>query len=261
MTRFKHEIEVAVKDGDPNHFGGVLKLLADNNIPARSGWTVLSQKVEEVENEEIPWTHRPSKWVGDERWKLILDKVAEMCDGPNAEYRMSSRGAPMESEGREPWVYCILKADRRDTPDDGTHEVFKIGAGRTRINSELVLEVEGPWLDSADWYWIPMVEQCKGRRIVTEDWVHRTVHKDDPEAVRRGAGGHGGAEFRFLIDPSDLTKFTSQGIQATKGPENSGKDMIITHNCWYQGVIPPKHRHLFKVNAEMVTGFDPTRMD
>ena len=180
-------------------------------------------------------------------WEAILEKVDEICSIEGG-YRMVSRSVAYKSRDG---LFCVLKADKRDE-DDGTSNVFHI----TMYDGTIC--VDGPFTDSKDEYWLAQVGRSDA--IITPDWVHRTVRRDTRDS---DFAGHGGAEFRFeFLVPGDHGAFTRQGLKVLlSGEEDNDLDgpVLVTRNCWYQGKIPPKHRHLFKVNAEMVVGFNPTR--
>jgi hypothetical protein len=201
----------------------------------------------------------------DPRWDAILEKVDEMVASGKP---LVQRGQAMVS-GRSGAhlgsVHCkvVLYDDRSCT----TKSLYLLEARES--HNAIGVKVDGPYEDADDEYWIAMAKRdgAAGNAIITEDWVHRTASKDDPKAVAAGGGGHGGAEFRFmLLDAHDFNRLRQLGLdveyQSIKGDhdfEHSGY-MLTTHNCWYQGMIPQKHRHLFKVNAKMVKGFNPTVM-
>jgi len=254
-----YKIEVAAIDGSDGlvNFEGSLSRMVGENRPGRTFWSVV-QTEDEPLGDPLAVTRQQ-----DPRSKAIEDQIDKMTKGAEATHRLSMGGriAIAGQGGRHEVYSCILKADRRDVPEDGTHEVFNIEAHHDSHTGQIVVTVNGPWLDSADRYWVPMAKSTELRRIVTPDWVHRTVSPDDPKAVASGGGGHGGAEFRFKIDKETADRFKAAGLTVISWDSSDDQFVVVTKNCWYQGVIPPKHRHLFKVNAEMVKGFNPGRYD
>jgi hypothetical protein len=198
--------------------------------------------------------------VGKELTKAVLDKVAEIDQ--DGIHKMSSRGAILEGHNSK---VCISKFYR--DPEYSETDVFVISAYRNR-SGEIIVRVEGPYDDTNDEYWLSMAEYDKDRKnvaIITPDWVHRTVSKGE---LNYEFAGHGGSEFRFKILGSNAdTKallYRGQGltVEIEQDPMKLGElhrweYILVTRNCWYQGKIPKKHRHLFAINAEMVKGSDP----
>jgi hypothetical protein len=267
VTRYKVELEIAIRDGEEQHGQESFTKHVGMSIPAKDDFSI-TQKPTFTEVEPDSWVLRASKWKDDERWMAIIRKVREMCEQPGSPHRMRMRGSAWESEpsgARKPWVHCKLEVTKRDAPDDGTYEMFILSAGPSsfhRDNGKIQVDVDGPYIGYSKDYWEKQIGNP--RAIITPDWVHRTVHKDDPEAVRHGGGGHGGAEFRFKIESLEMVqRMTMNGIKVE--PYNAPGEgeqqfwVVVTHNCWYQGVIPPQMREHFKINAEMVTGFNPGR--
>lgn len=260
MTRYKVEIEIAVQDNDTTDaigdFRTQLEELTGQNIPGRSGWAV-TKKPEYERVYDVFDLDRPK----DPRWQAILDKVDEIVhDGI---YVASMRGAMMSSKpsgSHKGSLYCEAHFGFRDPERDAIGEdVYLIEATEHyQRKGQIEVRLHGPWTDSHDEYWTGMVGNPNA--IITPDWTHRTVAKDDPKAVAAGGGGHGGAEFRFELSAEDGERFHKVGLTVIDhDTDDNTKKVLVTHNCGYQGVIPPKHRHLFKVNAEMVQGFNPGR--
>jgi hypothetical protein len=185
---------------------------------------------------------------------MILDKIDKI--GRDGVHVFSGRGTAMTDPNGT--VYCIAKF--YNSADLNTQDVFVISVHQYpsyhKFRGQLHLEVKGPYEDSSDDYWIACAEHDKNRRaIITEDWTHRTVSKDVRD---RDLAGHGGAEFRFKVNQETAERFEAAGLKVDS-ERADGTRILTTRNVWYQGVIPPKHRHLFKVNAEMVQGFNPGR--
>ena len=82
--------------------------------------------------------------------------------------------------------------------------------------------------DSHDDYWLNYLKDVDGRRAVI-DGTHYVVSPDDPR------GFQDMAEREFII-------------------EFFNGDVVTTHNLWYQGVVPPKHRGVYPDNAKFVKG-------
>jgi len=264
VSRHRIEFEIAVKDSDRDALDRIaqgIDRLVHSNVPAQSGWA-LTRAPAMHEVSPVPQTHPKPKWTGDKRWEAIQAKIAEMIKSGKP---LSMRGTAMESAesgAAKPRVYCHVKLYDDKTCTTKSLYIIRAYENTVKFRGELgaiIVEVDGPYEDAADEYWI---EQSKNREdaIVTEDWVHRRVHKDDPKAVAAGGGGHGGAKFRFVImSDEQAERFEAQGLKV-EDYNHDGEDwyLLTTHNCWYQGVIPRKHRHLFEVNAKMVSGFDPS---
>lgn len=261
MTRYKVEFEVAVKDGDEEgvrSFTSQLQRFVDQNVPANSGWTkTVDPKLERVYG---LFEDRPK----DPRWEAILEWIEKR----RATNPLATRSVCMESGksgGHLGSLSCLVKLydDRTCT----TKSAYLVSATVNTVKflgplGSIVINVDGPFEDASDEYWQEAAKNWSDRAIITEDWVHRTVQKDDPKAVASGGGGHGGAEFQFVItDDAYAARLKAAGLKI-KDYNHDGEDwyLLTTRNCWHQGTIPAKHRHLFKVNAKMVQGFNPTVM-
>jgi hypothetical protein len=252
VTRFKVEFEVAVKDSDEDaykKFASDLNHFLGSNVPAHSGWAKSGQpeKIERVF--DMFDADRPV----DPRWTAILHKVDEIEASGKP---MSMRGTAMVTapSGAHPGVmYCkaVFYDDRTLTKKS----LYLIGASQYRPQGTLSVTVDGPYEDASDQYWIGMAEHDKrtGNGVITPDWIHRTVSKD---IKNFDCAGHGGREFKFLIlEPDANAKallYQGRGLVVT--PDETGKRqyVLVTRNCWYQGYIPEKHRHLFEVNVELL---------
>jgi len=262
MTRRKYTIEIAVQDAAEEqgfrNFEAGLSSLTSKNVPASSGWTILK-----CEDEKVYDTFDLNA-PKDPCWEAILDKIKTLEAGG---YRLASRSASYQmprSGAKQRGLFCVYKGRRINRPDDGTVDVFHIEAYIDR-DKNVKVDVDGPFTDSYDEYWLTLADSARMSHIVTTDWVHRTISKDNPEAVAAGGGGHGGTEFRFVIDEETAERFRKQEFRVEEldavEPDDGRRWIVVTRNCWFQGVIPPKHRHLFKVNAEMIKGFTPARND
>lgn len=269
MTRYKVEFEIAVKNEDSEealkHFQTQFNAWRGNTIPARDGWAP-TNGVSYTKVEEVPWPQQKSKYADDKRWKAILEKVEEMSkDTP-----MSMRGQAMESEAHPNKSVVTCKAVFYDDKTCTSKSMYLISAYENTVKfrgelGAIIVEVDGPYEDADDAYWTAMADS-EGNAIITPDWTHYTISKDNPEAVRHGGGGFGGAEFRFEIESMTVVQeLIKCGLDVKKAKDEYAEFeqitwILTTRNCWHQGVIPRKHRHLFKVNAEMVKGTPATVM-
>ena len=274
MTKHKVEFVVATKDGDEEglrSFSSQLQHFVDDNVPANSGWAKVKDPKIEVRTEEqeleesLPWTHRKSKWADDKRWKAILDKVDEMAK----KFPRSMRGPAMETEGSgaaKPVVYC--KAVFYDDKTCTQKSMYLISAHENTVKfrgplGAIIVEVDGPYEDAADDYWQARAEFDKTRAaVITADWVHQTVYLD--RTSDSDLAGFGGAEFRFdLLTLETVSRFKEFGLKIESTQMRGGATdaytiyTLVSHNVMWQGVIPAKHRHLFKVNAKKRNGPAP----
>jgi hypothetical protein len=262
VTRYKGEFEVAVKDEGADKelekFKQHLEGLFGKNVPAQSGWVVTRNpeytKVEATYDFMAPKPPDPA-WEMIVEWIFAQDKMRPM----------STRSRKMTDDFGTVYCFATLYDDRTFE----TKSKYMISCYKDSYSGQLKLKVDGPFEDASDQYWIEMAEQDKanGNAIITEDWVHRTVHPDKPKSSRDYAG-HGGSEFAFRLHSWPRSPFCASlrmGLQIKEvefeedGDNPHGVyEVLTTRNCWYQGKIPAKHRHLFKVNAKMVQGFNPT---
>lgn len=255
MTRYKVELELAVQDENTpatlEAFQTWLEDFLGGNIPAKSGWAVTQHPTYAV---VVPWTHTPSKWAEDKRWAAILAKVEEMQQGG---LPMLRRGVAMESRDT---LYChVTFYDSRALEEKSLYIIsaHENGSKHKLHPGEINVQVEGPYADAGDDYWREQAsidERSDRCCIITDEYVHYTVRPD----VKQFAG-FGGAEFRFkLLDIEDIGYYERQGIQVEREDESSSDagyvGVVISHNVWYQGKIPMKHRYLFKPNATMQSG-------
>jgi hypothetical protein len=189
---------------------------------------------------EVPWTHRRSKWADDKRWKALLEKVAEMSrDGMHVS---SYRGSPMEGEKT---VYCMAAFYIKDS-DYSEREMYLLSC-----DESLVVKTEGPWIDSGDQYWPVMAKRDEdvGNALITEAYEHYLIQKD---SAKPGQGdGFGGSEFRIQYFGHEWSRLV-EWVSHWQIAEMSRDPLIISHNLWGQGTIPPRHRHLFKPNCKIL---------
>lgn len=201
-------------------------------------------------------------------WQACLDKVAEM---EKEGWVMMTRSAAYVSEqgprdaDQEKWPrMCIYKAYAPGDRELAVSYVFEIKAGYSSYfqnRGGIEVRVKGPYEDSHDAYWLEQRQHDGGRAwIVTPNYCHYVVHKD-----RTGSpnfAGYGGRLFVFeFIVPGDHVKFKEAGLKVLLAGESSFTTQyhndgevprLYTRNLWHQGYIPPKHRHLWTPNAEIV---------
>ncbi len=253
MTRFRVEFEVAVRDDDQEalqKFASDLNHFLGANVPALSGWAKSGQP-ERIERVPGLLESKPI----DPRWTAILLRIEEMIAEGRVQQRRSSAltsgasGAHKGSMFCHVWLYEDRALETKSLYIVSAHEDHR---GRMGVT------VEGPFDDASDKYWNDMARNDKrnGNAIVTGDWVHRTVSRDDGRA-RPAHRGHGGAEFKFnLYDKEHAEKLDARGFTVEQADD--GEWYLTSHNVWHQGKIPLKHRHLFEINARMVKGFNPS---
>jgi len=203
----------------------------------------------------------------DPLWEACLQKVEEM---QKQGWRMSSQSPAYHYQNgprKEPVPrMCVFGAYAPGDSEMAVVHVFHIEA-RYGHFQEIEVRVDGPFEDSRDRYWLEQRERdsAAGRTwIVTPDYCHYVVNKD----VKNGEwAGHAGRLFVFeFIAPGDHVKFHEAGLKVLlagerddwAGPQLYHNDgdvpRLYTRNLWHQGYIPPKHRHLWTPNAEMLPG-------
>jgi hypothetical protein len=264
MTRYKVEFEVAVPDDDQfklDNFKSKIDRFLGDNVPGRSGWAATNAPLYTKQATFRDFIEEGQRDSADPRWQAILAWI----DNMSLTKRNAGRGVAMytkQSGAHKGSIFC--KTSFYTDANMSTREVYLVEAYERTYGIDkgnITIQIHGPYEDSGDEYWIQLAEGDKqrGNAIITEDWTHRTVSKDDPEMVRLGGGGHGGAEFRFEIDKATVERLPKglNVVEVSTPGQLEPKYLLVTHNCWYQGVIPRKHRHLFGINAEMVTGFNP----
>jgi len=195
----------------------------------------------------------------DPRWSAILQKVAEMEADRRTYGSMSYRGTSYTRPGE---MICHVAFDL--DPDDGVREQYVV-----HCTDKLRVKLEGPFTDAHDEYWGNQYEYDKGRTrfgIVDNTWTHYTISPDASEG-NRDISGFGGREFRFLLTyQTDVIKAQQLGLTIITC--DNGQKILVSHNVWYQGVIPKKFRSdsqdvnygqvLFIQNATTLMGEGPT---
>jgi hypothetical protein len=197
----------------------------------------------------------------DPLWDACLAKVKEM---ERKGWRMASRSAAYHSQQgprKEPVPrLCIFKAYAPGDAEMAISYVFEIEAwysSHYQHKGEIEVQIKGPYEDSHDHYWLGMHRadnDPKGLQlwIVTPDYCHYTISKDSRNP---GQGdGYGGRLFAFAITSDESAeRMTKAGLKISDY-NHDGEDWykLESRNVWLQGFIPPKHRHLWTPNAEIV---------
>jgi hypothetical protein len=186
----------------------------------------------------------------DPLWAAIIAECREL----ERKYPMAMRGTGWwRLEGDDKKVACQTIYKGYGEPIDGYRPTYVfIVEAYYNHNKSLVTKLDGPYEDSHDEYWIGMRRGDNDRPyIVTHDWVHETISKDSPNP---GQGdGFGGREFKLeLLNKETAERFKKAGLKVefTPNDEDPSGAILTTRNRWHQGVIPPKHRHLWTPNAK-----------
>lgn len=191
-------------------------------------------------------THQP-----DPLWRTVLAKIQELQDKG---YAMSSRGVAMYGSEKNS-CSCLYKAYTEKDLEQGTRSVFLVEAWYS--SGIMKAKVEGPFEDSGDEFWATLRACDNGSQnwIVTPEWVHYTVHKDS-ESPGQG-DGYGGSLFTFQIEsPTVTARLTEAGLKVVQQEAKEGHQVfwhLMSRNTWFQGIIPPRHRHLWTPNAKLLT--------
>lgn len=188
--------------------------------------------------------------TSDPLWKAILAKIDEL---EKEGYRLSSRSLGWSHQFNENHPQQMMTVYKAYAPGDTEHcvrQVFVIEASEPSTymrNQSIHVTVDGPYEDSSNQFWKNTLKDDKGRVfLVTEDWHHYVVEPDS-----RSPGPGDGFDGRlFTVEYTGNPEFLRQ--KRIKFEENDDKIIIFGRNVWSQGTIPPKHRHLWNINAKIL---------
>lgn len=135
---------------------------------------------------------------------------------------------------------------------------------RRNLEDRSVLVTAEVSYSESEEFWQPRVEKYKlnpdRHLIVNHKWY--SIGTEDPSARAGGGGGFGGREIQFRRILNDGTPPESSDARVlheltvpTQFPGLLGP-VMVTHNLWYGGVIPPSFRGLLPDNAVFLNDFD-----
>lgn len=182
--------------------------------------------------------------------EAILTKIDEL---EKEGYQLSFRGYGWTYQYNENHPQQMMTVYKAYAPGDTEHcvrQVFVIEASepsKYMLDQSIHVTVDGPYEDSGNHFWNNTREDDEKRVfLVTEDWHHYVVEPDS-----RSSGPGDGFDGRlFTIEYTGNPEFLRQ--KRIKFEENDDKIIIFSRNVGSQGTIPPKHRHLWSINAKIL---------
>jgi hypothetical protein len=179
----------------------------------------------------------------DPLWTKILSELRTL----EQTFRMRSRSIGYRSENG---MLCIYKGYGPAVEGYQPSTVWIVEA-YYNVKGTIETRIDGPFEDNDDAYWLEVAEHDKTRvALVTPEYQHFVVVSDSAQPN----GGMGGAEYRIVITNDSDAEYMQAANLQIEDCSYDGEDwyLLTTHNLWGQGVIPPKHRHLFQVNCKVL---------
>jgi hypothetical protein len=172
-------------------------------------------------------------------------QVAAMkaVDKLNLKYAMIERSSPFYTTKS-----CLIVYKGYGDTQEGEEDYFPKYVWIIEVSEEdegrIHTKLSGPFEDSDDDYWLEQREHDNDRaHLVTQDWYHFLVRPDGEEPV-----GYEGQEFKFRLRSTNLyLNLKDAGLNVERNVER--QYVLTTRNLWSQGIIPPKHRHLWVPNC------------